>query len=454
MVVTGPQPAGDVAASLPLLATTDPARVVAWRDGAPVSAARFLTHVEMVAVRLPEVRHVINLCEDRYAFLVAFCAALTRGQTNLLPPSRAPQAVAEVMRAHPGCYTVGDTALPMTPPDHVRLPALGDGDVDAAPPVPRIDARQVAAIGYTSGSTGRPQASVKTWASYAASTAGNLGMLRAYLDEPFHVLATVPPQHMYGMEMSVLLPLLAAVGVHAGRPLLPADVAHALSQLPAPRVLVTTPVHLRALVGSGQALAPLAAMVSATAPMPEDLARAAEARFGAPLLEVFGSTETCVFAGRRSAREAAWTPYPGVTLEPRPEGTRIHAPQLAAPVTLADIMALDDAGRFRLVGRQGDQLEMAGKRASLADLNQRLLAIEGVRDGVIFQPDTADRLGVRRLAALVVAPDVDEAAIMAALRRSVDPVFLPRPVRKVAALPRNATGKLPRAALLEMLEHG
>lgn len=436
---------------LPLLGTTDPARTVAWRQGRAVSAGDFLTHVVQVAATLPDAHSVVNLCEDRYAFLVAFCAALACGQSNLLPPSRAPGAVRDVMAAHPGCYSLGDRPLAETPPGHVRMSAhaaVGTGDM---PAMPWIDAEHIAAIGYTSGSTGRPQSSIKTWGSYAASTAGNLGMLRRHIGEPFHVLATVPPQHMYGMEMSVLLPLFGDIGVHAGRPLLPADVARALEELPAPRVLVTTPVHLRALVASGQRLPALAAMMSATAPMPEDLARSAEACFEAPLLEVFGSTETCVFASRRSAFDDAWTPYAGVTLHPQPDGTRIEAPQLAVPTTLADLVELDAEGRFRLMGRSSDMLDMAGKRASLADLNQRLLAIEGVEDGVIIQLDTADSLGVRRLAALVVAPTRREADILAALRGAIDPVFLPRPLRKVVGLPRNATGKLPREALLALL---
>jgi acyl-coenzyme A synthetase/AMP-(fatty) acid ligase len=55
------------------------------------------------------------------------------------------------------------------------------------------------------------------------------------------------------------------------------------------------------------------------------------------------------------------------------------------------------------------------------------------------------------VAALVVAPELEEAAVLAALREVVDPVYLPRPLKRVAALPRNATGKLPRAALLEAL---
>lgn len=436
--------------TLPLLGAADPERTLAWRDGRRVSAGRFLAHVHTVAQVLPQACHVVNLCADRYAFLVGFCAALVRGQTNLLPPSRAPQAVADIIATHPGSYTLGDKTPVSSSWRHVSLPALVDAAVNTVGSVPQIAADHVAAIGYTSGSTGRPSANAKTWGSFVASTEGNLAMLRGHLSEPFQVLATVPPQHMYGLEFSVLLPLLGNIGVHAGQPLLPADVAAALDGLPTPRVLVTTPVHLRALVRSGQSLPALDGMLSATAPLPEALARDAESAFKAPLLEVFGSTETCVFAMRRSARETAWTTYPGVRVYPQPDGTRVEAPQLAEPVILADIVEATDSG-FRLRGRGGDLLDMAGKRASLADLNQRLLAIDGVDDGVIVQLDDADGLDVKRLAALVVAPRVSEADIRSALARDVDPVFLPRPLRKVPSLPRNATGKLPRAALLEMI---
>jgi acyl-coenzyme A synthetase/AMP-(fatty) acid ligase len=75
-----------------------------------------------------------------------------------------------------------------------------------------------------------------------------------------------------------------------------------------------------------------------------------------------------------------------------------------------------------------------------------------VRDGVVFQLDETDAMGVRRIAALVVAPDLDAGAILRVLRCEVDPVFLPRPLKRVDALPRSETGKLPRAALLEMLK--
>ncbi|HEY0334641.1 MAG TPA: AMP-binding protein [Stenotrophomonas sp.] len=425
-------------------------RVLAFRHGRPVTLAQFHGQVRALAVRLPAGRHAVNLCEDRYLFLVALCAVALRGQTTLLPPSRAPEVVAEIMALHAESYALGDAVAQPGVPHYWPLPqplAACEG------PRPQVPAQALAVIGYTSGSTGRPKAYPKTWEAFQVGCRQNLLALEGLWDEqaPASVLATVPPQHMYGMEMSVILPLLGGVAIDDGRPMFPQDVAHALAALPAPRLLVTTPVHLRVLVDSGVEMPALAGMVSATAPLPVELARSAEACFGGQMREVFGSTETCIFARRRTAVDDAWTLLPEVTLACQPDGTLVHAPHLPVPILLADLVELLPGGRFVLRGRQADLLEIAGKRASLADLTRRLLAVPGVVDGLILQLDPDDA-GVRRIAALVVAPGLDEATLLAALRQAMDPVFLPRRLRFVPALPRADTGKLPRAGVLRLLQ--
>lgn len=432
----------------PLLAAASAQRTIAWRGSRAVTVAGFLADVAALAARLPQAEAAVNLCEDRYAFLVAFAALASRGQVNLLPPSRVPNAIDEALAAHPDGYTIGDAALDPEPPNYLRFSA--DGIARDAPAVRVADAARVA-IGYTSGSTGVPRANPKRWDKLAISSRHNDALLRALAGGDYNVVATVPPQHMYGLEFSVLLPLFGHAAVHAGKPFFAADIAAVLDELPEPRILVTTPVHLRALVDASQTLPAFSGIVSATAPLTRELARAAEARFRAPVQEVFGSTETCVIAHRRAARDETWTPYAGVVLRPQPDGTRVEAPQLAQPVVLADLVELCPDGRFRLRGRNTDLLEIAGKRASLGDLTHKLLAVPGVRDGVVFQLDETDAMGVRRIAALAVAPGMSAAMISNVLRGGIDPIFLPRPLKLVDALPRGETGKLPRAALLEAL---
>lgn len=433
------------------VAAGDGARAIAFGlpGEHPVDVQRFHAHVRGVAAALPAGRHAVNLCEDRYRFLVSLCAVALRGQVTLLPPSRADAVVADTCARYPDSYCLGDAECAAHPERYWPLPAQLPRAEGA---VPCVDDAALAVIGFTSGSTGVPVANPKTWGSFRASTAQNLAALRDLWppESVAHVVATVPPQHMYGMELSVLLPLFGDAAVHAGKPFFPEDVARALGHAEGDRLLVTTPVHLRALVASGIDLPPLAGIVSATAPLSPDLAAAAEARFGCEVRELFGSTETCVIARRRTARDTAWTPLPGVRIAPRPDGAEVRARHLPAPVMLADLVEMDAAGRFELRGRNADLLEIAGKRASLGDLTRKLQAVEGVRDGVVLQLDP-DPQGVRRIAALAVAPGVEAAHVLAALRRSIDPVFLPRPLKLVDALPRNETGKLPREALLALL---
>jgi acyl-coenzyme A synthetase/AMP-(fatty) acid ligase len=441
-----PRPARALA--LPLLAHPDLARTLAWRDNRPVSAGDFLAEVVALAATLPSASHAVNLCEDRYRFLVAFCAIAVAGQTNLLPPSRAPQAIAEVMQAYPRSYVLAERAIEPAPTRFFQIPEFS-GDGESSPSMPQIASEHVVAIGFTSGTTGTPKPNPKTWGSLCASSALNAQLLCS--ESAPNIVATVPPQHMYGLELSILLPLRSMCAIHVGHPFFPADIAHALADVPTPRMLVTTPFHLRALLQDNAALPPLAAIVSATAPLDAKLAARVEQRHGCVLTEVFGSTETCVIAHRRTANEEAWQLYSGVDLHPQPDGTLASAPHFFAPTLLHDIVELLPSREFILRGRNGDLLEIAGKRASLSELNNRLLAIPGVEDGVVFSLDV-DASGVQRLAALVVAPTLSENEIIAALRRAIDPVFLPRPLRRLDALPRNAAGKLPRCALLEALK--
>jgi acyl-coenzyme A synthetase/AMP-(fatty) acid ligase len=143
--------------------------------------------------------------------------------------------------------------------------------------------------------------------------------------------------------------------------------------------------------------------------------------------------------------------YDGVRLTPHEDGTTVAAPWFVDAVPLQDVLEVDAANTFVVRGRNTDMIEVAGKRASLADLTRRLLAIAGVRDAVVFQPDRAAVATIRRVAAAVVAPGLTPQAILEKLAPSVDPAFMPRPLIIVDALPRNELGKLPREGLLQLL---
>jgi acyl-coenzyme A synthetase/AMP-(fatty) acid ligase len=437
-------------AELPLLRNHGTGTIIAYRGNRPVGPEEYLWHVAQLAAALPERRHVLNLCTDRYHFAVAFAAALVRAQITLLPPSLAPGAIAQLGRAYPAVYCLADGAAPEAADfETVSVPGslAGETTLSAIPSIPEA---QCAAVLFTSGSTGRPMPHAKSWGSFVAGAVAEAQRLGLSVGCGMSLLATVPPQHMYGLESSVLLPLQNGLALHAARPFFPADICAELGVLPRPRALVTTPFHLRALLAEAATVPPVDFVLSATAPLSPQLAAEAEARFSAPLHEIYGCTEAGQVAMRRTVAGSEWRAHPGVILHQDERGTWVNGGHVERDVLLADVIELRGAGSFLLHGRTADLVNIAGKRTSLAHLNYHLNSIEGVRDGTFVMPPEEGR-EVTRLVAFVVAPGLSGETIMNALRQRIDAAFLPRPLQFVEALPRNMTGKLPREALSELI---
>ena len=424
----------------PLLAGFSPGAPIGWRQQRAVPWEEFVGAAQAFAERLPRGGYCVNLCEDRLNFMLAYAAALLAGCTSLLPQSRAPDALRELAQSYRGAVQIADQGVDE---------GLWSQGTTAA--IPLIPADQPAAILFTSGSTGAPRAHAKSWRSLvAASQAARQGVR---LDPGAALLVAVPPQHMWGFEMSVMLPMQSGCAAHPACPLLPGEIVETLAKLPAPRWLVATPLHLRACLAADVRPPALAGVLCATAELPRDLAAAVENAWSAPLFEIYGSTETGAMALRRPAHTGTFETLGGIRLRASEGATIASGGQLDAPVALNDVLELESESAFALRGRTADLVKIGGKRASLAALNLELGRAPGVTDCAYMLRDT-DR-GEPRLCAFVVAQGAGVAGILEHLRSRVDPVFLPRPLVIVDALPRNRTGKLTQQSLIALAaQHG
>jgi acyl-coenzyme A synthetase/AMP-(fatty) acid ligase len=421
-----------------------------------VLVSQFLLDVRRLASAFPRCSHVLNACADRYHFTVGLAAAMASGRVSLLPSSQAPHVTRQLGAFAPDAICLTDEADCTSVLPRLLYPAespWGSAQDAATGPValdvPQIDRTQLAACVFTSGSTGAPLPHRKTFGPLIECV--REGARRLGLDGAtrWAILATVPPQHMYGFESSVLLALACGHGLCAERPFYPADIAVVLERLPRPRLLVTTPVHLRALLGSSVELPAVDLVLCSTAPLAQQLAAEAERGFDAQLLEIYGSTETGQIAIRRPTHTPEWQLWNGVTLELEAAGSLARGGHIEEPTLLPDVLEITGPESFLLHGRVSDLVNIAGKRSSLAYLNYQLNSIPGVEDGAFFHAaeTSGSNTGVARVAACVVAPALDAARLLEALRERIDAVFLPRPLLFVAQLPRNDTGKLPLAAL-------
>jgi acyl-coenzyme A synthetase/AMP-(fatty) acid ligase len=435
-------------ASVPLISHRSSDVVLAYRAAAPVTAGGFLADAARLASAMPAGSHVLNICSDRYRFTVGLAASLLANKVSLLPSTHTPQIIRQLTQFAPDVFCMTDD-----PDCDIELPQFYYRDACAADTlpwqVPQIDAEQLVAYVFTSGSTGVPVPHRKTWGRLVSCVREGARRLGLCDGRSYAILGTVPAQHMYGLESTVLTCLQSSNALCAERPFYPADICAGIAALPRPRVLVSTPIHLRTLLGTDVELPVVDLIVSATAALSPKLALDAERRFGARLLEIYGSTETGQIAIRRTTETQEWQLWPEVDLTV--DGGRAWAQggHVEQQTPMSDVLELTRAERFILHGRTEDLVNIAGKRGSLGYLNHHLNAIPGVLDGTFFVREDERRAttGVTRLAAFVVAPDLDAASLLDQLRERIDPVFLPRPLLFVERLPRSGSGKLAREAL-------
>jgi acyl-coenzyme A synthetase/AMP-(fatty) acid ligase/3-hydroxymyristoyl/3-hydroxydecanoyl-(acyl carrier protein) dehydratase len=433
---------------------------------AVIGAARAWTWHEIhaaaaqAALRLPAGGRVCNLCASRVGFLVWWLAALRRGCLQLLPPSGGRADLVALLDDGDGVTVVVDDETLLRPIARTRARCIVylPQHPAALPPPSQLafepDLDRHAFCLYTSGTTGEPQPQLRTLRHMvhgAEATASRLdplvqGGLRAWRA----IVCSVPPQHMFGFETSVLLSWVTGIPVLDSRPLLPLDVRAAMQQVGGPLAWIATPLHLRALAQSGESLPDCRLALVSTMPLAATLAEQVESLVRAPVLEIFGSTETGALATRRTARERYWLPLAGVRLEQAAAATVASGAHFPSPQQVADEIELRADGSFEMLGRHADMVKIGGRRTSLSSLNLLLQELPGLRDGVLHLP-SGGNASTPRLVLLHAGP-LERQAAQAWLRERIDPVFMPRQWIQLARLPRDANGKLARAELDALCE--
>ncbi len=408
----------------------------ALRDGTLLTRGNLWSDVRELAQRLPDRRFCINLCEDRYLFCLTLLAAMARRQVCLLPHSRLEGIINEILCDYSDAYIASDRARSNSDCDWFEVSK--PDNLDSSEPMVFDDA-QTALIAFTSGSTGHPQACIHRFGTFRTSARMALSSLE-FGQRRLLIVSTTPPQHMYGLETSIFWPLFSNLVMYAGRPFFPEDIRCAIDSAPLPSLLASTPIHLRSLSGAVGNWSNLVGILSSTAQISISLARKVEATLDARLHEIYGTTETLSFASRTTTRETLWRPYLGAVLLQDSDGrTLLKSPHLNNALALQDLIRIEANGFFEVLGRASDMVKIGGKRTSLAELNRRLVEIEGIVDGLFFVRE--DGHGEYRMGAVVVS-HLNKEIIRQKLKLHMDEVFLPRTIYFVASIPRNSTGKV------------
>lgn len=103
----------------PLITHKSQDSIIAWRDGVAISVARFLVDVHYLATLLPEGKHILNVCRDRYHFTVGLAAAIISNKISVLPPTHTAEMMRQLQIFSPDVFCLHDN-----PDCNIALPLM------------------------------------------------------------------------------------------------------------------------------------------------------------------------------------------------------------------------------------------------------------------------------------------------------------------------------------------
>jgi fatty-acyl-CoA synthase len=341
---------------------------------------------------------------------------------------------------------------------------------------------------YTSGSTGAPKGVVLTQRAILWNAVNSTHMHD--LTSADRVLTTLPMFHVGGMNIQTTPALHAGASVtlHAKF-----DPAAALEAIERERITlaVLVPAQLSALMElprwRSADLSSLRMITTGSTIVSEAFVRKASGR-GVPVVQVYGSTETCPVAAYVRAADAlrkagsAGAPAlhcevkvagdDGAELPPGRDGEiLVRGPNVAtgywnAPGETAQAFAkgwyrsgdlghFDAEGHLYVVARKKDMIISGGENIYPAEVETVLLECPAIEEAcVVGRPE--ERWGEAVVAAVVLKPGrhMTEAEALALFEGRIARYKHPREVRFLERLPRSALGKVQKDAVRAAIEEG
>lgn len=455
-----------------------------------VSCSGAVAHTLNLRLPADQVAYIVNHAEDSIIFVDA----------SLLPTF---EKVAPMLKTVRQFVVMGDGPLPATT---LSRPVANYEDLLAAEPDtfawPALDEREAAFLCYTSGTTGHPKGVLYTHrALFLHSFAGALaGGVAAREDDV--ILPVVPMFHANAWGMAFTAPFVGAKLVFPGPHLQPADL---LRLIESERVTMSAgvPTIWNGMLAELERnpnydLSSLRAMLVGGSAVPRSMIEEYELRWGVPILQGWGMTETSPVASVSVLKSHMrdWTPdrqfgmrakqgppLPGVDIRAVDEEGRevpwdgrtmgeleVRGPWVISEYYKAengqdrfhdgwfrtgDVATIDEEGYIQIVDRTKDLVKSGGEWISTVDLENLIMGHPKVLEAAVIAVPHP-KWSERPLACVVLKPDyqgeVTKEEILGFLAPKTQKWMLPDDVVFIQAVPKTSTGKFDKKVLREQFK--
>jgi len=340
---------------------------------------------------------------------------------------------------------------------------------------------ELAVIIYTSGTTGRPKGAMLSHGNLLH----NVNSCRLILEtvEGDRLAVLLPLFHSYMLTVGLLLPLLVGGSLVLVKSLnQPHHILQEICQHQA-TILPAIPQFYRTLTHAPVGALPFRVCVSGAAPLPVQVLKDFEAKFKIPLIEGYGLSEASPVVTKNPLRGdhkpgSIGLPVPNVEVSVQDDDGRMlgtnevgeicvrggnvmlgywNKPEETAKairngwLLTGDIGYRDVDGYYFITDRKKDMLLVNGINVYPREIEEVIYQFAGVKEAaVVGIPDA--RKGEQAIAFVVPNEGVtlDERALLQFLKGKIADYKLPRRITALAALPRNATGKVLKTSLRDL----
>jgi long-chain acyl-CoA synthetase len=351
--------------------------------------------------------------------------------------------------------------------------------ISQLPSSPTRNESDLAVIIYTSGTTGRPKGAMLSHGNLLH----NVESCRLVLEtvDQDRMAALLPLFHSYMLTVGIFLPLIVGGSLVLVKSLNhPRQILQELYARQA-TILPAIPPFYRMLASSPTPVKlPFRLCISGSAPLPVQVLKDFEAKYGIPLIEGYGLSEASPVVSKNPIHGvrkpgSIGLPVPNVEVSAQDDSGKILGVGKAGEICVrggnvmlgywnqpeetarafrngwlltGDVGYRDADGYFYITDRKKDMLLVNGINVYPREIEEVIYQFPGVKEvAVIGVPDA--RKGEQPVAFVVAAEGqtVDEKALFQFVRSKLADYKVPKRVIFTPALPRNATGKILKTEL-------